>query len=198
MLGVHAATMHGDKRLHMQPRPEFEVAIIRRMPMGMPKDLDYFSSWLTNPTASTLPPLGHMVVPLHLPNVHFHSPDTHALMADSGSSFISLNMSMNREDEESSQTSSLDTLLEKPSVRWRDGEDRDIGATGYGGIRLTTALIVHALLIAAFGVTWLLLLSFYGYEYPYGPNLIQSQKASLYPHLSLPPALLTFQAIRPC
>lgn len=85
-----------------------------------------------------------------------------------------MHTSASREDEESSQVSSLDTLLEKQSVHWRDEKNHDVEATCNYGIRHSTALIIHTLLIAAFGGTWLLLLTFYGYEYPYGPNLIQS------------------------
>lgn len=95
---------------------------------------------------------------------------------DSKASYTSLDTSMSRDDEESSHVSSLDTLLEKQSVNWRDEKNHDSEATGSHGIRIPTALIIHTLLIAAFGGTWLLFLIFYGYENPYGPNLIQSLK----------------------
>jgi hypothetical protein len=114
-------------------------------------------------------------------------------------SYTSLASSMSREDEESSQVSSLDTLLEKQSVRWRDEKNRDIEGTENHGIRLSTALIIHTLLIAAFGGTWLLLLVFYGYEYPYGPNLIQSPIAYPVSHFPSPLLrLLTPYGIRSC
>lgn len=84
-------------------------------------------------------------------------------------------MNMHREDEEISQTSSDDTLLGSPSVRWRKGIDGGFRMTDYrGATKYSTALIVHALLFAVFGGGWLLLFTFYGYEYPYGPNMINS------------------------
>lgn len=92
-------------------------------------------------------------------------------------------MNVTRDDEEASQTSSMDTLMEKPFVRWRDNRDGEVSATGFRGSRLSTALILHTLLVAALGGAWLLLSTVYGYEYEYGPNLIKSKKA--YPLLSL-------------
>jgi hypothetical protein len=86
---------------------------------------------------------------------------------------------MNSEDEESNQTSSLDTLLEKVTVHWRDENDSHNHTAVHCGITVSTAMIVHGLLIVMFGGSWLLLLSFYGYEYPYGPNLRQSQTLNL-------------------
>lgn len=106
---------------------------------------------------------------------------------------------MSRDDEESSHFSSLDTLLEKQSVNWRDEKNHNSEAAGNHGIRLPTALVVHTLLIAAFGGTWLLFLIFYGYEYPYGPNLIQSPEAYLVSDFPSPlPRSLTSHGIRPC
>lgn len=86
---------------------------------------------------------------------------------------------MNSEDEDSSQTSSLDTLLEKASVHWPDENGCHNRTTVYRNITVRTAMIIHGLLIIVFGGSWLLLLCFYGYEYPYGPNLRQSQMLNL-------------------